>query len=318
MGPLVNFDYFYGNESEQFSYYRIPRLLVTGAQFKSLSTDAKLLYGLMLDRMGLSAKHGWYDDLGRVFIYYPLEEIQDALNCAHGKAVKLLAELDTNTGLGLIERVKQGQGRPARIYVKQFTTKAVPSPPETGDSRLPKIGSQDFSKAEVQTSEKQNPRLPNLRSADFSNSEVFLYRKSYPDPSYLNPSIHPSNQEMNGMDRASVEACVKENIGYIAFTGRNRQLADELAALITDVLCSSQASFRIGGSQINGQLVRERFAELQQPHIEYVLDCLEKNTTRIRNIRSYLLTTLYNAPTTMAQYYQAAVQHDLYGQHSGP
>ena len=102
---------------------------------------------------------------------------------------------------------------------------------------------------------------------------------------------------------------MKENIGYIAFTGRNRQLADELAALITDVLCSSQASFRIGGSQINGQLVRERFAELQQPHIEYVLDCLEKNTTRIRNIRSYLLTTLYNAPTTMAQYYQAAVQH---------
>ena len=85
MGQLVNFDYFYGNESEQFSYYRILRLLVTGAQFKSLSADAKLLYGLMLDRMGLSAKHGWYDGLGRVFIYYPLEEIQNAKNPEVGR-----------------------------------------------------------------------------------------------------------------------------------------------------------------------------------------------------------------------------------------
>ena len=103
----VYFDYFYGEESEQFSYYRIPRLLVTGQQFKNLSTDAKLLYGLMLDRMGLSIKNHWYDHYGRVYIHYTLDEIQTALNCGHNKGVRLLAELDTVTGIGLIERVKQ-------------------------------------------------------------------------------------------------------------------------------------------------------------------------------------------------------------------
>ena len=70
------FDYYYGGESEQFAFYRIPRQLVTGSYFKNLSTDAKLLYGLLLDRMSLSMKNGWYDEQGRVYIYYPLDEIQ--------------------------------------------------------------------------------------------------------------------------------------------------------------------------------------------------------------------------------------------------
>ena len=108
MSQAISFDYFYGGQSDAFSYYRIPRLLITGQQFKGLSTDAKLLYGLLLDRMGLSSRNGWYDELGRVYIYYPLDEIQADLNCGHDKAVKLLAELDIGKGIGLIERVKQG------------------------------------------------------------------------------------------------------------------------------------------------------------------------------------------------------------------
>ena len=116
----MHFDYYYGDESNQFAFYRIPRQLITGEAFKKLSTDAKLLYGLLLDRMGLSAKNGWYDDMGRVFIYYTLDEIQEDLNCGHEKAVRLLAELDTGKkGFGLIERVKQGQGRPTKIYAKK-------------------------------------------------------------------------------------------------------------------------------------------------------------------------------------------------------
>lgn len=116
----TNYDYYYGEESNQFSFYRIPRQLIVGAKFKRLSIEAKLLYGLLLDRMELSAKNGWYDDTGRVYIYYTLNEIQENLNCGHDKATKLLVELDIRSGIGLIERVKQGQGRPAKIYVKRF------------------------------------------------------------------------------------------------------------------------------------------------------------------------------------------------------
>ena len=177
MSQTISFDYFYGGQSDAFSYYRIPRLLITGHQFKGLSTDAKLLYGLLLDRMGLSSRNGWYDELGRVYIYYPLDEIQGDLNCGHDKAVKLLAELDTGKGIGLIERVKQGQGRPAKIYVKQFTTTEIPQPPapplesEEPNPRLPKSGSQDCGISEVLTAEKPTSRLPKNRSADFGKAD---------------------------------------------------------------------------------------------------------------------------------------------------
>jgi len=98
-------------------------------EFKQLSTDAKLLYGLLLDRMGLSSRNGWYDEKGRVYIYFPLDNIKEILNCSNDKAAKLLAELDTGKSIGLIQRVKQGQGKPARIYVKRFTS------PETSMGR---------------------------------------------------------------------------------------------------------------------------------------------------------------------------------------
>ena len=107
MPEIMLYDYFYGDEEEQFIYFRIPRLLITSPRFKNLSTDAKLLYGMMLDRMSLSAKNEWYDDDGRVYIYFTVEEISEEMNCGRDKAMKLLAELDTGRGVGLIERKRQ-------------------------------------------------------------------------------------------------------------------------------------------------------------------------------------------------------------------
>ena len=105
-------EYFYGDEAEQFIYFRIPRQLITDPRFKHLSTDAKLLYGMLLDRMSLSVKNSWYDEDGRVYIYYTVEEICGDMNCGRDKAMKMLADLDTKKGVGLIRRVKQGQGKP--------------------------------------------------------------------------------------------------------------------------------------------------------------------------------------------------------------
>ena len=119
-------EYFYGDEAEQFIYFRIPRQLITDPRFKHLSTDAKLLYGMLLDRMSLSVKNGWYDEDGRVYIYYTVEEICGDMNCGRDKAMKMLADLDTKKGVGLIRRVRQGQGKPTKLYVKRFTT-GVPS-----------------------------------------------------------------------------------------------------------------------------------------------------------------------------------------------
>ena len=135
MTEMLLTDYFYGDESEQFSYFRIPRLLITSPRFKGLSTDAKLLYGMLLDRMSLSAKNGWYDEQSRVYIYYTADEIRTDMGCGNDKALKLLSELDTKKGVGLIERIKQGQGKPTKIYVKRFTTRELPA--DTAESSPP-------------------------------------------------------------------------------------------------------------------------------------------------------------------------------------
>ena len=316
MAGETSFDYYYGDESNQFSFYRIPRQFITGERFKRLSTDAKLLYGLLLDRMGLSAKNGWYDEQGRVFIYYTLDEIQEDLNCAHGKAVKLLSELDTGNGFGLIERVKQGQGRPTKIYVKRFTTREKPPQPAAPQDvpRLPIFGSQDFSKSEVKSSEKRQSRLPIIGSADFRKTDASYIKSNQTDLSQLNPSILPSGSLAGSglMDRFECRREVDEAIGYESLCSQfNREDVDEIAELIVDVLCTTRSTLRIGGEELPIAQVKDRFYKLDSAHLEYVFDCLRNNTTQIRNIRAYLLTALYNAPTTINNYYQAAVQHDF-------
>ncbi len=118
--PFV-FPYYYGYEAEQYAFYRIPKLLIADDRFRLISTDAKLLYGLMLDRMSLSVKNGWLDSENRVYIFFPVEEVMELLNCKSEKATRLLAELDSKKGIGLIERVRQGQGKPSIVYVKNFS-----------------------------------------------------------------------------------------------------------------------------------------------------------------------------------------------------
>ena len=120
MAKGVAFDYFYGQEAEQFSFYRVPKLLIKDARFKDLSSDAKLLYGLMLDRMALSMKNEWIDKFNRAYIIYTLEQVADDLNCSQDKATRVFAELDTKKGIGLIERIRRGLGKPDIIYVKNF------------------------------------------------------------------------------------------------------------------------------------------------------------------------------------------------------
>lgn len=313
----MNFDYYYGDESNQFAFYRIPRQLITGEAFKKLSTDAKLLYGLLLDRMGLSAKNGWYDDMGRVFIYYTLDEIQEDLNCGHEKAVRLLAELDTGKkGFGLIERVKQGQGRPTKLYVKRFTTRTIlPQPAAPQDiPRLPIFGSQDFGKSEVKSSEKQKSRLPVIGSADFRKSDASYIESNQTDLSQLYPSIHPSATvpESRWIDRSECRREVQEAIEFPLLCQQfGYEDVESVTELIVDTLCSTRPTFRIGGAEMPAEQVKGRLQMLDNGHLEYVFDCMRRNTTEIRNIRAYLLTALYNAPVTMSPYYQAAVQHDF-------
>ncbi len=152
-------DYFYGDEAKQYTFYRIPKVLFTDPGYRRISSDAKILYGLMLDRMGLSVRNDWLDERNRVFIYFTLEDALEYLCCGHTKAVSLFGELDKN---GLIERKKQGQGKPTIIYVKNFIRKPETPEIQTSEkrkSKVPQNGSQDFQKTATNNTERNKTEL---------------------------------------------------------------------------------------------------------------------------------------------------------------
>ncbi len=225
-----------------------------------------------------------------MYIYYQLSEIQCAMNCGHDKAVKILAELDSRKGIGLIERIKQGQGKPTKIYVKQFVSRTVPSD-----------RSQDFRNAETQTSEKQKSRLPESRSTDFGESEGSYIEIKHTELNQLDPSTDLAKQ-------------LRENIDYnylrLRLTMDEMERVDELLGIMLDAVNGTTPTLKIGGQEIPIANVRRRFLMLNAMHIEYVMDCFRHNSTQIHNIHAYLLTALYRAPTTINHYYDAAVRFD--------
>ena len=160
-------EYYYGDESEQYTFYRIPKTLIFDPKYRYLSTDAKLLYGLMLDRMGLSKRNNWVDKMNRVYVYFTVAEICELLNCRNEKAVKLLAELDVQKGIGLIERVKQGQGKPTKIYVKKFITTAE-TPNNAPKNTKMTDKNPDFGKTEVrnESNEKASRQIPSENTSN--------------------------------------------------------------------------------------------------------------------------------------------------------
>ncbi len=280
----MQFNYYYGGQAEMFSFFRVPRILFTAPEFKGLSNDAKLLYGLMLDRMSLSAANGWFDNQGRVYIYFTMNEVQEVLNCGHDKAIRLLAELDTKKGIGLIERVKQGQGRPTIIYVKQFV-----------DAKLPDLPKQSL----------QNPVYP--RSAkiesiftDFEKPETNYTDINYTNISYTDLSINPEPETVEEIEERIELDILKEQYPY--------DNPESLVELMAEVEQCKAPTMRIGRQSIATLSVQNRFRQLGREHIEYVLDSLRDSTSKIKNIKAYLLTALYNAPITIGPYYSAMVR----------
>ena len=155
----MSYDYFYGQSGELFSYFRIPKALFQDHRFRQLSTDARTLYGILLDRMSLSVKNGWLDEQGRVFIVYTIEDVKRALCCADNKATKLMRELEE---FGLIERKRRGLGRPSLVYVKNFSSESSKESVknrDNDDSCGFKIACQDPAKSRCNKTDENNTEM---------------------------------------------------------------------------------------------------------------------------------------------------------------
>ena len=397
----IQFDYFRGMEAEQYSFYRVPKVLFTAECFKSLSCEAKVLYGLMLDRMSLSIKNRWFDDEDRVYIIFTVDEIAELMNCGTQKAVKLIKELDTSNGIGLIEKKRLGLGKPNVIYVKNFMIKEIPNQLmktdnvqkqeeyfteetvmgenagkiadmqsegnfqeeianlqkqeeergksaisqncENHHSKIVKITNQELSESQFKNSENHNSGMMKTTNQEFPESqfnnyenqnsgmmkmEIQEFPKSQSNKTDINKTdfsetdIIESYQIQSGSlvshDKRDVieemkiyRELIQERIEY---KYHEQEDVDELVELMVEVMMMpDDSTIRIAGVDKPVALVKNRFMKLNYSHIEYVLFCLHRNTTKVGNIKAYLLTTLYNAPLTISNYYQAEVNHDMYG-----
>ena len=379
----IQFDYYRGMEAEQYTFYRIPKVLFTAECFKSLSCEAKVLYGLLLDRMSLSIKNRWFDEEDRVYIIFTVEEIAELMNCGTQKAVRLLKELDSDRGIGLIEKKRLGLGKPNVIYVKNFIIrqrgdgdreeKQGEKPvntlnSENHNSRIVKTTNQEFPESQFKNGENHNSGIVKTTNQEFPESQfkngenhtsgmVEITNQEYPKSqsndtdinktdlsdtefseteysktdfndtesgvSAIYPNLIPSSPSIHGTAPDVMEEMdayrdlIREHISYECFQdGRfcRREDVDELVELMVEVmLLPDHSTVRIAGVEKPVAIVKNRFMKLNHEHIEYILTCLQSNTTKVGNIKAYLLTTLYNAPLTISNYYTAEVNHDLYG-----
>ena len=312
MEDRIKLSYFYGREADQYSFYRIPKLLFTEEYFKKISVEAKVLYGLMLDRMSLSMKNQWFDTEGRAYIYYSLEDIMDAMGCSNKKAISIMKELDIESGIGLIEKKRQGQGKPTMIYLKQFMI-------QDAQKCNNYISGEKSAISEVKNLHVLKCKNVMSRSEEFTHPEV---KKLHTNKNNIN-NTELSNTEPNhiisgndgiGFDVEGYTEIIKENIELDILLERypyDRELLTGIFDLILETVLCKNKSIVVASSEYSAELVRSKFLKLNMFHVEYAMDCMRKNTSKIHNIKKYLLAALFNAPSTISGYYQAEVNHDL-------
>ncbi|MBR5177722.1 MAG: replication initiator protein A [Lachnospiraceae bacterium] len=388
MSELLQIDYYYGDEPDRLCFYRIPKVMFTKACFADVSTDAKVLYGLLLDQMSLSVENRWIDGNNRVFIMFSVQRVCAYLGCKKDKALKLLAELDVETGIGLIERVKRGQGKSDVIYVKSFEVAADAkdkdeirnlrkniSDKRENENIFPEDVDEDYDMKVVgKNDQSENPTTlyigKQVGKIDQSEKTTSLYEKKVvgkTDRSEISTSCgrknrvlevgnsDPNNTEYNDTEninsnpinlsygsRSSVRKKIQDyndqrksdglideystyDPQYLKILERNleyenhmkydswddKEMYKELFKIIVQTVCIKRDSININGTSYPYEVVKSRFLKLNSNHLEYVMDCMRKTTTKITNIRAYMLTALYNSTDTMNHYYQQEVQHDM-------
>ena len=347
----MEFNYYYGTQADQFTFIKIPKLLITDEIFDELSLPAKVLYGILLDRMSLSMKNRWFDSENRVYIIYQISDIQEDLRVSKNKAIELLRSLEQ---FGRVEKKRRGLGMPSLLYVKSFIVKKNRNEnlrsPEIETSASVDLSSKKGSKNKTSMDEQydlstyssQKSEIETTRSLEIDTSrsdenetsrglETKLQEVSKSVPhnntninnnNYSNTQsnhIILANDDVRGCDAkqdifALYESLIKENVEFECLLQNHpydRDKVEGIIDLIVETVMASGEQIVIASNSYPTEVVRARLLKLNYSHVEYVLSCLSSNTTKVKNIKKYLLAALYNAPATMSSYYTAEVNHDM-------
>lgn len=320
----MNFNYLSASGIDKFTFYRMPKILFVDDYFSAISCEAKVLYGLLLDRATLSKSNNWIDELGRVYVFFKQTEAMEMLNIKKNKVIAIFKELED---IGLLIRKKQGQGKPTRLYVLDFSshtdeenskTNEVVSDDEeqTSDENIKKEvkrlekqtseiqTSSNDTKKEVKRFEKQTYKGLNNKplSSNYINKTEMNKTESIYLSSNANQPTSKNNENINDrlIDRYNNAVNkVKKQIEYgYLIENYEKSTIDLIVSLIADVYVDD-SSISVNGRTIVAEQVRTEYAKLTQEHIEFVLESIANTKTKIKNIRTYLQSCLYNAYHTM-------------------
>ena len=301
--------YFYGRrQADLFSFIRIPKLLLTGKKYRKLSCEAKVLYGFLLDRMSLSAENEWFDDEGRVFVYCTISEAaEEVIGCGEKKACSVFKELEE---IELIERKRQGLNKPNLIYVLDFSE-------EVSDGHFrncPNDISRNVDKSNQELSEIQtnNTKFNKTEFSDTESSQVLSN-----DEGYVDEGRDRTRQDFDNYYAIRCYIAKQISLDALRVDYSDNPLVDELYELIVDVVTSSKKEIVICGEKKPMSIVRSQFMKLNMFNIAFVLERLEETKPKIGNIKSYLLTTLYNSLLTTSSYYRTRCNNEIFRNEGG-
>lgn len=248
----MKYPYFRGLEADRYSFYRVPKALIKVDLFEKMSGDAKLLYAVLLDRMNLSLKNGWQDENGNAYIICTIDEIMDSIRCARQKAVKLLDELEHE--YQLIERRRQGLGKPNLLYVKDLYAG---------------LSESNYWKYENQTSGGLKSELPGVWKSNGSKTDINNTDSSETDLIYSAQSGENISGEMREDERYRFYFQDKLEIPILEKNfPHDREILMEILELLVETVTSRKKFLRICGEEKPKEVVKSRLMKLDSMHMQ--------------------------------------------------
>ena len=325
--PKHEYDYYSGEKSDQFRFLRVPMVFFEDPDYENLGSDEKLLYGSLHAQVDYSRKNGWIDSEGRTYVMRSIESIQKFLKCSEDKARTTLKNL---IDFGLIEKKRRGQGKPDLLYVMDFITKKQEktvsekngdcgkdfSEPENNGVLNPEIPGSRVGKFRVQEPENSGVNYNNIYLNN--NTKTYHYPIGDDNTTDAQEDVDNSGYDSDVDETEDLIEQIKANIDYYDYAPRyhaeynNRY--EEMFQVIVEEVVGKRKSQVIGGTEYPQSIIKKRFLSLTSSHVEYAMGMIKENTGKIRNIKKYMIATLFNAPTTIDNYYTQLVNHDM---HSG-
>jgi DNA-binding Lrp family transcriptional regulator len=298
-------------------FYQMPKFLFDG-EFKSgLCNDAKVLYSLLRDRHDLSLSNNWINDSGEVYLIYARDKMADMVGVSQPTLRKAIEQLKE---FGLMEEERMGLNKPNRIYLTAVTVD-IAGVKESFIPECKNLSLKNDNNFHSKAKESFNLNCKDLsrNDTDINDTDINdtdINDTDINDTDIINQSILQASKKSNTdrlIEKYSMEY-IKGMLETEAYkTDLQDNLYEELTNLVYDVVNETKDTIKINGSVLSTEVVRSRFLKLNPGNILYVIAVIKKQTTKIHNIRQYLITALYNSFSSIDSYYTNTVNHDLYG-----